>query len=82
MGILDDAIREHLDLKRRLGAEEDELARLEGEAFGPATRPGEPDFPEQPLTDESASVEAPFDAAEPEERAGGERGVRSACSGR
>jgi hypothetical protein len=46
MGILDDAIREHLDLKRRLGAEEDELKRLEGEAFGPPTRPGDPDFPD------------------------------------
>ena len=46
MGILDDAIREHLDLKRRLGAEEDELQRLEGEAFGPPTRPGDPDFPD------------------------------------
>jgi hypothetical protein len=46
MGILDDAIREHLDLKRRLGAEDDEIQRLEDEAFGPPTRPGEPDFPE------------------------------------
>ncbi len=46
MGILDDAIREHLDLKRRLGAEDSELARLEDEAFGPPTRPGDPDFPE------------------------------------
>jgi hypothetical protein len=46
MGILDDAIREHLDLKRRLGAEDTELARLEDEAFGPPTRPGDPDFPE------------------------------------
>jgi hypothetical protein len=45
MGILDDAIREHLDLKRRLGAEEDELQRLEDEAFGPPSRPGDPDFP-------------------------------------
>jgi hypothetical protein len=45
MGILDDAIREHLDLKRRQGAEEDELQRLEDEAFGPPSRPGEPDFP-------------------------------------
>ena len=35
MGILDDAIREHLDLKRRLGAASDELERLEKEAFGP-----------------------------------------------
>ena len=46
MGILDDAIRQHLDLKRRLGAADDELARLEDEAFGPPTRPGDPDFPE------------------------------------
>ncbi len=65
MGILDDAIREHLDLKRRLGAEEDELARLEGEAFGPPSRPGEPDFPEQPVTGESAEVEA-LESAEDE----------------
>ena len=46
MGILDDAIRQHLDLKRRQGAEDDEIQRLEDEAFGPPTRPGEPDFPE------------------------------------
>ena len=46
LGILDDAIREHLDLKRRLGAEDSELARLEDEAFGPPSRPGDPDFPE------------------------------------
>jgi hypothetical protein len=45
MGILDDAIRQHLDLKRRLGADHDELKRLEDEAFGPPSRPGEPDFP-------------------------------------
>ena len=45
MGILDDAIREHLNLKRRQGAEEDELQRLEDEAFGPPSRPGDPDFP-------------------------------------
>jgi hypothetical protein len=45
MGILDDAIRQHLELKRRQGADDDELKRLEDEAFGPPTRPGEPDFP-------------------------------------
>ncbi len=47
MGILDDAIREHLDLKRRQGADQDELARLEDEAFGPPTRPGDPEFAER-----------------------------------
>jgi hypothetical protein len=38
MGVLDDAIREHLDLKRQRGASEDELARAEAEALGPARR--------------------------------------------
>ena len=47
MGILDEAIREHLALKRRQGLSEDELKRLEDEAFGPPTRPGEPDFPDR-----------------------------------
>ncbi len=36
MGLLDDAIREHLDLKRRRGADPSELARQEREALGPA----------------------------------------------
>jgi hypothetical protein len=36
MGILDDAIREHLELKRRLGASEEEIQRKETEAFGAA----------------------------------------------
>ena len=36
MGILDDAIRQHLDLKRQRGATESELKELEDEAFGPA----------------------------------------------
>ncbi len=35
MGLLDDAIREHLDLKRRRGADPDEVAREENEALGP-----------------------------------------------
>ena len=73
MGILDDAIREHLDLKRRQGAEDSELARLEDEAFGPPSRPGDPDFPEegaQASTDtaladppsEEAAIAAPEEA--------------------
>jgi hypothetical protein len=41
MSILDDAIREHLELKRAHGADEAELQRLENEAFGPAERPGQ-----------------------------------------
>ena len=62
MGILDDAIREHLALKRRQGAGEDELARLEGEAFGPPTRPGEPDFPAPEAGADEAAGEAERDA--------------------
>ncbi len=59
MGILDDAIREHLDLKRRTGAADDELKQLEDEAFGLPTRPGEPDFPtsETTLADEEPQPE-------------------------
>ena len=34
MGLLDDAIREHLELKRRRGADPDEVARQEDEALG------------------------------------------------
>ncbi len=40
MGLLDDAIREHLELKRRRGAEPGEIARVEREAL-------EPDFGEE-----------------------------------
>jgi hypothetical protein len=39
MGILDEAIREHLELKRQHGADDSELKQLEDEAFGPAERP-------------------------------------------
>ncbi len=38
MGLLDDAIREHLELKRRHGAPDTELERAEQEALGPARR--------------------------------------------
>ncbi len=34
MGMLDDAIREHLDLKRRQGADPAEIAKLETDALG------------------------------------------------
>ena len=41
MGILDEAIREHLELKRQHGADQSELQQLEDEAFGPPGRPGD-----------------------------------------
>jgi hypothetical protein len=38
MGFLDEAIREHLDLKRRRGADPDEIERMEQDALGPVRR--------------------------------------------
>ena len=38
MGLLDDAIRQHLELKRQHGAPDDEIERAEQEALGPARR--------------------------------------------
>ena len=49
MSILDDAIREHLELKRAHGADDAEVKSLEDEAFGPPQRPDEIDpFAEAP----------------------------------
>jgi hypothetical protein len=56
MGILDDAIREHLELKRQHGAGDDELKTLEGEAFGPPERPGS----EGPGSDTAAEAPTEF----------------------
>jgi hypothetical protein len=68
MSILDDAIREHLELKRAHGADEGTLKKLEDEAFGPPQRPDEIDpFAEAPtefLTspgEEAADAPAFFD---------------------
>jgi hypothetical protein len=43
MGLLDDAIREHLELKRQHGGDPSEIERQEREAFGPAMRRAEAD---------------------------------------
>jgi hypothetical protein len=64
MGLLDDAIREHLELKRRRGADPEEVARQEDEALGDP-RSGEFVQPEQPAAPEPAAVE-PEPDAEPE----------------
>jgi hypothetical protein len=62
MGLLDDAIRDHLELKRRHGAGEDEVRRQEQEALGP---PGRGQVPqplsppgEEPLDDPSDEAPA------------------------
>src|SRR5215213_1553741 len=68
MGLLDDAIREHLELKRRRGADLDEVARQEDEALGdprrgefaqpdaapavPAAMPAEPEPEPEPVAEE------------------------------
>ncbi len=49
MSDLDDAIREHLALKRQHGADPLEVARLESEALGEASRMNAPE-PAQPRT--------------------------------
>jgi hypothetical protein len=73
MGILDDAIREHLELIRRKGATDSEVARLEDEAFGPPTRPDEADFPESEgvaaTSANGVSAEPALDEPSPEEAA-------------
>lgn len=70
MSILDDAIREHLELKRQHGADESELKRLEDEAFGPPGRPEEPD-PMAEAPTEFLTPEAP--GGELDEPEGGRR---------
>ena len=43
MGLLDDAIREHLELKRSHGGDPSEIERQEREAFGPGGRRAAPE---------------------------------------
>src|SRR3954452_21433862 len=72
MGLLDDAIREHLELKRRRGADAEGASRLEQEALGPpqrgefagASAPAEPAEPVEPAEPaEPAEPVEPADAA-------------------
>src|SRR4051794_18431005 len=60
MGMLDDAIREHLELKKRSGASDEEVRRLESEVFGPVRR-------DQPAGDTSPGPDGDEDD-EPTER--------------
>jgi hypothetical protein len=76
MGLLDDAIREHLELKRRHGADPQEVARQEDEALGPIggrdlDDEGEHEMPEinedqLELVDEPPAPYEPPAAEEPE----------------
>src|SRR4051812_16415933 len=61
MGVLEDAIREHLDLKRQHGASDEELTQQEAEALGPARR----ELPESDAEDhapETAEADAAVEA--------------------
>jgi hypothetical protein len=59
MGTLDDAIREHLELKRSKGASEDELKQKEAEAFGGGGVPAKPASPEPVPPEEKRASETP-----------------------
>jgi hypothetical protein len=64
MGLLDEAIREHLDLKRRRGADPNEVERLEREALGPVRRgaqTAEQEVQEQDVLDHRGGEPAIFD---------------------
>ena len=56
MGLLDDAIREHLELKRRRGADAEEVTRQEQEALG---------APQRAEFADAAPAAPPADVAEP-----------------
>jgi hypothetical protein len=90
MGILDDAIKEHLELKRQHGADDSELKQLEDEAFGAAERPGDEGSASDPLAEaptefmtqpglesEAAPEAAPGHATPEAEEAPGRRSGRS-----
>jgi hypothetical protein len=67
MGSLDDAIREHLELKKQHGASDEEVKQQEEEAFGRGRRPAPEDAPvaEEPAPDE-LDVDRQLEAAEPQ----------------
>ena len=70
MGLLDDAIREHLELKRRHGADPTEVERQEQEALGPARRGAPPAEDAGAVSvetlDEDERPLEPYDDDEPE----------------
>src|SRR3954447_1905617 len=72
MGLLDDAIREHLELKRKHGANPEDVARQEQEALGPGQRnefaqpEGAAQAPrERRAPDDRAAAAAPPEACKP-----------------
>jgi hypothetical protein len=64
MGLLDDAIREHLELKRKHGADPEDVARQENEALGQGGPRAE--FAQPAAEPEAAAPPEPEEAAAPE----------------
>lgn len=74
VGSLDDAIREHLELKRQRGATDDEVKRQEEEAFGRGRRPApeaasadDPLAPDDPLPPDELEAAEPGSNGQPAE---------------
>ncbi|HET7379442.1 MAG TPA: hypothetical protein VFJ24_05320 [Gaiellales bacterium] len=74
MGMLDDAIREHLELKRLRGADPAEVAREEHAALGPVRRDGELVREDETLSDtvgvepdDGAAATSGFEASDPDD---------------
>lgn len=65
MGLLDDAIREHLELKRKRGGDPSEIDRQESEALGPVRRTAD----ETELPEAAAPPAGDVAIAEPEPEA-------------
>jgi hypothetical protein len=67
MGLLDEAIRDHLELKRRRGADPSEIAQAEQDALEPVFPPEEEGADEAPVPGAAEThAEAPDLVAEPE----------------
>jgi hypothetical protein len=57
MGVLEDAIREHLELKRQHGASEEEVVRQETEVLGQARQAATPEDQAEVLPEDEAAAE-------------------------
>ena len=73
MGLLDDAIREHLELKRKHGADPDDVARQEQEALGQGGPRAE--FAQTAEAEGVAEAEAEARADAEDELAAGDPGI-------
>ena len=67
MGLLDDAIREHLELKRRRGADADEVSRQEEEALGDPRGPAADALPDAADAPDVTPVTPEPDLPEPDD---------------